>query len=140
MALGWYVGGLASPFNLPSASAQTDHPAVVAVATESEGQTPGMAASENGETDAGQQAARLIAPDPQQPEQISWYGSVVAGVVVLFVAAILLGYPTLKFQGPPPPDPAADHHGHDDHGGGHGADAHGHDARGAQPAAGHATH
>jgi len=73
---------------------------------------------------SGPHAADLLKPGENDAP---WYSSVLVIAGGLFVAAVLLGIPAMKLKGPEPPDPADDHHGHDDHGhGDHDDHGHGH--------------
>ena len=68
--------------------------------------------------DEGIKAAGKLAPK-ELPEQTPFFRSVLIGAVVLFIAAVPLGMFAMAMKGEDPPDPADDHHGHDDHGDGH---------------------
>jgi len=68
--------------------------------------------------DKGMDAAAKLAPESLS-QQTTWYPYVLWGVAALFALAIPLGMFAMAMKGEDPPDPAEEHHGHDDHGGGH---------------------
>lgn len=43
-------------------------------------------------------------------EPPAWFGYVISGFALLFIAAIILGSAAIIIKGPEPPDPATEHH------------------------------
>lgn len=146
LVLGWSAAGLAPAFFGGSVSlAEEAHPASATeghasgdghhhVAGESHdehaaaGGDHGHAGDHGDHGDTGIIAAQQLVPSQRD---VPWLGGVLAAVVLLFIAAVVLGIPALRLRGPLPPDPAEalahdeGHHAEDHGGGAHTQDPHG---------------
>lgn len=107
LVLGWYIAGMVIQPGVIMAD-DTNH-----AATASSHAEPDHSATGSGDGhghDPALDAAKLLVPGSSG--DIFWYGSVLTVAAGLFIAAVVLGAPTLKMRGPEPPDPAVAHDAH----------------------------
>ena len=107
LCLGWWGAGLAGPY-LSSTAAS--------VAGASAAQPAHEGGIDHGEGHGDATAA--LVPGAHERLQLGWYRWVLWSALGLFVAAIVLGIPSLALRGPDLPDPA-DAAGHGDGDGHH---------------------
>jgi len=116
LVLGWFAAGMVfdsgqiadeSGFLAPST-------ANAAAASKDAGDHKDGKGKDGKHEDKGIKAAGKLAPK-ELPEQAPFFRSVLIAAAALFIAAVPLGMFALAMKGEDPPDPADDHHGHDDH-------------------------
>lgn len=109
LVLGWYAASLVFPAGV--IAADDSHAAGAAARHATDGETTTDHNLKHVADAALASAHQLVPTDTHgRATTPTWYRGVVTGIVILFVAAIVLGIASLKLKAPPVSDLAADHH------------------------------